>query len=336
MKKIMSMAVVFTVLSFVLVGGNVGNIALAQSSDSAYRVNELEEQVRQLNGRVEDLNFQLLEMQELVRKMQQDNEFRFQELEDQGNAGGEVNKRSTIGDLIKPSNSNLPSDPPAGDNQLGKPQPSDRTASAAREGGNAIKASSNPRMIDGVEIYNGSQDEAGTIAKSLGTITFDRNGNYVDDSIGGPIDLTKRLYGGSDSNVRLAVPKDANELYSLGYSYIQSGDYSLAEESFVDFLQRFPDHKKVADVNFWLGESYFARRQYKKSARIFLNSHRSWPNARLAPQTLLKLGVSVAGLDQRELACATYAEVGQKYPDSSIIVKRNVKTEQEAARCSVN
>ncbi|MBL4890609.1 MAG: tol-pal system protein YbgF [Rhizobiaceae bacterium] len=337
MKKTMSLVAVFTVLSFGLVGGNGGNVALAQSADSAYRVNELEEQVRQLNGRVEDLNFQLLEMQELVRKMQQDNEFRFQELEDQGNAGGgAAKKRSTIGDLIKPSKSGLPSDLPEGEKRLGKPRPSERTASVVSPDGNAIKASREPRMIDGVEIYDGSQDEAGTIAKSLGTITFDANGNYIEDTIAGPIDLTKRLYGGSDSNVRLAVPQDADELYSLGYSYIQSGDYSLAEESFADFLLRFPEHAKVPDVNFWLGESHFARGQYRKSARIFLNSHRSWPNARLAPQTLLKLGVSVAGLNQRELACATYAEVGQKYPDSSIIVKRNVKVEQRAARCSVN
>lgn len=333
MKKTISMMAVFTVVSFGLVGGNAGNFALAQSPDS-YRVNELEEQVRQLNGRVEDLNFQLLEMQELIRKIQQDNEFRFQELEDQGNAGGTAKKRSTIGDLIKPSKSNFPE----GENRLGKPQPSERAASAARpdDNANGERAIRKPRMIDGVEIYDGSQDEASTIAKSLGTIIFDKNGNYIDDTIAGPIDLTKRLYGGSDSNVRLAVPQDASELYALGYSYIQSGDYALAEESFVDFLQRFPDHAKVADVNFWLGESYFARRQYKKSARIFLDSHRNWPNARLAPQTLLKLGVSVAGLDQRELACATYAEVGQKYPDSSIIVKRNVRVEQQAARCSVN
>lgn len=333
MKKTISMVAVFAVLSF----GSAGNFALAQSPD-AYRVNELEEQVRQLNGRVEDLNFQLLEMQELVRKMQQDNEFRFQELEDRGSGDGSVKKRSTIGDLIKPSKSSLPSNLPEGESRLGKPQSSERTASVARADGNGVEGQSirKPRMINGVEIYDGSQDEAGTIAKSLGTITFDRNGNYIENTIAGPIDLTKRLYGGSDSNVRLAVPQDANELYSLGYSYIQSGDYALAEESFVDFLQRFPEHAKVADVNFWLGESYFARRQYKKSARIFLDSHRNWPNARLAPQTLLKLGVSVAGLDQRELACATYAEVGQKYPDSSIIVKRHVRAEQRAARCSVN
>lgn len=318
---------------------STGSSAYAQSTDGSFRVNELEEQVRQLNGRIEDLNFQLLQMQELIRKMQQDNEFRFQELEEKSDAGGTVNDGTTIGDLIKPSSSNQEQ------NRLGKPLSSEQSTiveipdvkqNSNLDGRNVIKASKMPRMIDGVEIYDGTREEAGTIAKSLGTIIYDGNGNFVDGTVGAPMDLTKKLYGGGDTNVRLAVPENADELYSLGYSYIQSGDYALAEEAFSDFLARFPEHERVADVNFWLGESHFARKQYKEAARIFLNAHRNWPDARLAPQTLLKLGVSVAGLNQRELACATYAEIGQKYPKSSIIVKRNVRVEQQAARCSVN
>ncbi len=53
-------------------------------------------------------------------------------------------------------------------------------------------------------------------------------------------------------------------------------------------------------------------------------------------KTLLKLGVSLAGLNQRELACATFAKVSQKYPDSSRAVRRNVAYEQNAARCLTN
>lgn len=322
-----------------LIMSSMGNTVFAQSTDSSYRVNELEEQVRQLNGRIEDLNFQLLQMQELIRKMQEDNEFRFQELEERSDAGDPGNSnnsgkknRNSIGDLINPSSVK------PGVKRLGKPQPPEQSANAARLGGeNRIRK---PRMIDGVELYDGSQDTADNRKRSqgnsLGTVTFDANGNIVESAIGSPIDLTKQLFGGSGIGVRAALPENSDELYALGYSYIQSGDYALAEEAFKDFLERFPNHRRMQEVNFWLGESHFARQQYKQAARIFLKSHRTWPNARLAPQTLLKLGVSVAGLDQRELACATYAEVGQKYPNSSIIVKRNVKVEQAAARCSVN
>lgn len=50
-------------------------------ANEAYKVQQLEEQIRQLNGRIEEMSFQLLQMQETIRKAQEDNEFRFQELE---------------------------------------------------------------------------------------------------------------------------------------------------------------------------------------------------------------------------------------------------------------
>ncbi len=62
-------------------------LVLAQSSGDSVRIQQLEETIRQLNGRVEEMSFQLLQMQEQMRKTQQDNEFRFQELE-KGSAGG--------------------------------------------------------------------------------------------------------------------------------------------------------------------------------------------------------------------------------------------------------
>ena len=58
---------------------------LAQAGDP--RITALEEQIRSLAGTVEELNFQILQMQEQMRKMQEDNEFRFQELEKKTDAG---------------------------------------------------------------------------------------------------------------------------------------------------------------------------------------------------------------------------------------------------------
>jgi TolA-binding protein len=53
-------------------------VLMAQAGDP--RVSQLEEQIRQLTGKIEELNFQILQMQEQMRKVQEDNEFRFQEL----------------------------------------------------------------------------------------------------------------------------------------------------------------------------------------------------------------------------------------------------------------
>ena len=69
-------------------------VVLAQASDP--RITQLEEEIRKLSGTVEELNFQVLQMQEQMRKMQEDNEFRFQELEKRGDAGAAANKKSEV------------------------------------------------------------------------------------------------------------------------------------------------------------------------------------------------------------------------------------------------
>ncbi|MGN6551009.1 MAG: tol-pal system protein YbgF, partial [Pararhizobium sp.] len=71
------------------VGSGQPTVVLAQAAgDATVRLQQLEDSVRQLTGRVEDLNYQLLQMQEQMRQMQKDNEFRFQQLEGGGHAGG--------------------------------------------------------------------------------------------------------------------------------------------------------------------------------------------------------------------------------------------------------
>ncbi len=94
-------------------------IIQVQAVDPSVRISQLEEQVRQLTGRLEELGFQMLQMQEQIRQMQQDNEFRFNDLEnakstDQSNAAPKVSRPSqnetaqvTIGDAQFDSEGNL-------------------------------------------------------------------------------------------------------------------------------------------------------------------------------------------------------------------------------------
>ena len=52
-----------------------------------------------------------------------------------------------------------------------------------------------------------------------------------------------------------------------------------------------------------------------------------------APDALLRLGQSLAALNQKEMACATFAEIGRKYPRASASVKQGVEREQKRVRC---
>ena len=64
-----------------------------------------------------------------------------------------------------------------------------------------------------------------------------------------------------------ATPKDE---FDLGIGYMQRKDYALAEETMKNFAQKYPSDPLVADSQYWLGESYFQRQQYRDAAEAFL------------------------------------------------------------------
>lgn len=264
-------------------------VILAQAADP--RVSSLEEQVRQLNGRLEELNFQILQMQDQLRRMQEDNEFRFQELEE---------KRSDAG-------AGAGGGAPA--QRAGSEQPAAETPTATAEAGDAPTRGEPPR--------------------TLGSVRFDADGNIVGGEVGEPAGQPD---GG---DIVAAVPSagSADELYRNSYEFILSGDYKTAEAGFREHIERYPEDAKAADAHFWLGEAVLGQERYQESAEIFLRANRAYPDSRKGPDMLLKLGISLAAMNQRDVACATYREIGQRYPDVAGALKERVTQEQELAGC---
>ena len=64
-----------------------------------------------------------------------------------------------------------------------------------------------------------------------------------------------------------ATPKDE---FDLGIGYMQRKDYALAEETMRNFAQKYPSDPLMADSQYWLGESFFQRQQYRDAAEAFL------------------------------------------------------------------
>lgn len=281
---------------------NGGYVVLAQAGDP--RVTGLEEQLRQLNGRVEELNFQILQMQDQLRRLQEDNEFRFQELEKNGGAAG--------------ANA-----------------PQNRTEATPPPPGNA------PGQDAGTGTASNEAPTRGEPPRTLGSVRFDADGNILGGEVGEPVDLTQPRQpdqgepdSGQGSDVA-ALPSADNpeELYRNSYEFILSGDYKTAEAGFRQHIERFPQDTRTADAHFWLGEALLGQNRYRDAAEVFLRASRDYPNTRKAPDMLLKLGISLAAMNQRDVACVTYNEIGQKYPDISGALRERVKQEQALAGC---
>src|SRR4051812_22632960 len=126
------------------------------------------------------------------------------------------------------------------------------------------------------------------------------------------------------------TPKDE---YDLAYGYVLRKDYALAEEGLRAFVKKHPADRLVADANYWLGESLFQRQRYREAAESFLAVSTKFQTAGKAPDSLLRLGQSLAALKEKEAACATFGELPRKYPKAPANVKQAAEKEQKRMGC---
>ncbi len=303
---------------------------LAQSADS-YRINELEEQIRQLNGKVEDLTFQLFEMKEQMRRMQEDYELRFQELEE---------KRSDRGGSRAPA---VASDNSETD-RLGKSEPSAPQGADGndRETETAVTGESDTRASVPLPApSSGNAPERGAPPRALGTLTFDENGNVIDarpaegaDGTLAKLPLPGIFSDGVDGGVEAAEfgPTPA-AVFAVGKTALENRRFERAEAAFRAYLKAWPNDPRDPEARFHLAEALFWKKDYYNAANIHLDTHNAHPRAKTAAENLLGLGLALAGLNQREVACATYAEVLKQYPQAAGRLADRVAAEQASARC---
>jgi tol-pal system protein YbgF len=297
--------------------------ASAQAGDP--RVQALEEQVRSLNGKLEELNFLILQTQEQLRKQQEDNEFRFQELE--GGSGGAKPAPAKRSDVAPADTTTQTASVPP----LATPNPDVAGTSPA---------AALPPLGGSDQVAAAGQTDAGVpgVPRNLGSIRFDTNGNLIGGTTSEePVDL---LSGAQSTPVQpntavasLPATDDPEELYRNSYEFVLSGDYKTAEAGFRSYIDRFPSANRVPDANFWLGESLAAQKRHREAAEVFLATSRQYPESKKAADTLLKLGISLSALKQREVACATLREVGSRYPKSSDALKERVRQELATNGC---
>lgn len=126
---------------------------------------------------------------------------------------------------------------------------------------------------------------------------------------------------------------DPQGAYNIAYGYILTGDYGLAEQSFAAWLEAFQGQPQTVDARFWLGESQFQQKNYSDAAKSFLDLYNSAPESPKGPEALVRLGMSLRELGEKEAACSTFREVGNKYPGAAETLKNRVKEESARAGC---
>ena len=114
---------------------------------------------------------------------------------------------------------------------------------------------------------------------------------------------------------------------------LQDGDYAGAEKAFKTFVQRNPQHVLAGNAQYWLGETYYARRDYQNAMTAFAEGFKVYKTSPKGPDNLLKLGITLAVLNRKSDACAVFARFNQDYPRATDLQKRRIEQERQKNGC---
>ncbi|NVO17635.1 MAG: tol-pal system protein YbgF [Rhodoplanes sp.] len=332
--------------------------ASAQMTESelVVRLNQIESQMRRLTGDLEQLQYRNQQLEQQLKRMGEDVEFRFQELGRGGRGapaaapGGIPGRRGEAPVAAPPPQQAYA--PPPGATELPSPPPqpaySGGPAYAAADAAPAPAPSGRGRRGDAFDPTQ-RPDAPGTprvlgqpgapldLASMAGAAAADPALARGQPAAGLPAPPPRNPNATGvptgDQLATLPPGQSAKDEYDLAYGYVLRRDYVLAEQTFREFLRKYPGDRLAPDAQYWLGESLFLRQSYKDAADAFLAvSQRPGANPKGA-DALLRLGQSLAALNQKELACSSFAEVARRYPRASVNVKQAVEREQKRVHC---
>lgn len=242
--------------------GTGGSAALVQME---MRLSAIESQMREMNGRIEELGLKLNQVDKTMDKKFSDAEFRLKTLEDgqRGGAEGKAPAGATA--------SAAPGVPPGTKPIAPMPAPS-------------------------------SQQQASTAPAP-------------------------------SSAPMLLPPGTPDEQFKFAFDFLKQNDYAQGEKAMRAFADAHPNHPLTGNALFWLGQMYFVNKDYTKSAVSFAQSYEKFPDGSKAPESLQKLGVSLAQLNKKDEACTAFKQFQTQYPTAPVATKQSVQAESVRLGC---
>lgn len=150
--------------------------------------------------------------------------------------------------------------------------------------------------------------------------------------IGSTLESTAQAKAGG---IGATLPKGSpEEQYAQAFGLLRSGDYASAASGLEAFLKANPSHELAGNATYWLGETYYVRKDYPAAGKYFLDGFQKYPKSRKGPDNLLKLGMTLAALDQKKEACQALKEIKKNYPQAPEKVVERATFERERLRCT--
>ena len=171
--------------------------------------------------------------------------------------------------------------------------------------------------------------------QDLGSVSYeDTNNNETTQEIQS-IETTSSIVTEEFEAEQSILPNQSPEKqYEFATSFLKVGDYNTAERAFREFVTTNPEHKLAGNAQYWYAETFRIRQLYTDAATAYLEGYQKYPRGEKAPINLLKLGVSMVQIGEKEQGCKMIEGVEKQYPKANQSILQKAKYESKKFECT--
>ena len=170
--------------------------------------------------------------------------------------------------------------------------------------------------------------------QDLGSISYKDTATQKTSQQTQSIDTTATIVTETFQSDEKILPNETPEKqYEFATSFLKVGDYSTAERAFREFVTTNPDHDLAGNAQYWYAETFRIRQLYTDAASAYLEGYQKYPKGEKAPINLLKLGVSMVQIGEKDQGCKMINGVEKQYPEANQSVIQKAKYESQKFEC---
>ena len=171
-----------------------------------------------------------------------------------------------------------------------------------------------------IEVLPGSSQP-----QDLGSISYKDTATNEKSQKTNSVDSTALVVTETFQAEEKILPNESpDKQYQFATSFLKVGDYSTAERAFREFVDTNPEHNLAGNAQYWYAETFRIRQLYTDAASAYLEGYQRYPKGEKAPINLLKLGVSMVQIGEKDQGCKMINGVEEQYPEAnqSVILKK--------------
>ena len=187
---------------------------------------------------------------------------------------------------------------------------------------------SKPQEIENKTLPGSSQPQ------DLGSISYKDTATNDTTQQTLSIDTTSTIVTEVFQSEEKILPDETPEKqYDFATSFLKVGDYNTAERAFREFVDSNPEHNLAGSAQYWYAETFRIRQLYTDAASAYLEGYQKYPKSNKGPINLLKLGVSLVQIGEKDQGCLMIIGVKEQYPDANQSVLQKAKYEEKKFEC---